>query len=161
MRRYLKDLLLITLCFLLCTGCTETKQPDNEEPENNTETVVIDDNKESVEVSDNMKITINDKEYSIKLEDNETVKALLDLLPLEFTMNELNGNEKYVYMDTSLPTDSYYPGHINAGDVMLFGSDCLVVFYKSFDTPYGYTRIGHIDDFPELGRNNVKARIEK
>ena len=31
--------------------------------------------------------------------------------------------EKYVYLDASLPTASFYPGHIDAGDVILFKID--------------------------------------
>ena len=84
------------------------------------------------------------------LEDNETAAALKEHLPLTLDMSELNGNEKYNYLPFELPTDSYSPGAIQTGDVMLYGSDCLVVFYKSFSTPYSYTRIGHIDDPSEL-----------
>lgn len=29
---------------------------------------------------------------------------------------------------------------------MLFGSDCVVLFYQSFDTRYSYTRIGRVVD---------------
>lgn len=76
-------------------------------------------------------------------------------------MNELNGNEKFAYLDTNLPTNSYSPKHINAGDVMLFGNNCLVIFYKSFDTTYNYTKIGHIDNLPDLGKNNVKVIFKK
>ena len=76
-------------------------------------------------------------------------------------MNELNGNEKYVYMNNSLTTNSYNPKHIEKGDVMLFGDNCLVIFYKSFDTSYSYTKIGHIDDLPDLGSGSVIVSFNK
>ena len=50
---------------------------------------------------------------------------------------------------------------INVGDVMLYGNNCLVVFYKSFDTSYSYTKIGHINNLPDLGNENISIRIEK
>ena len=113
---------------------------------------------------DNMsdvKILINDKEYSINLENNETVKELIKLLPLDITMSELNGNEKYIYLDSTLSTNSSNPKHINSGDIMLYGNNCLVIFYKSFDTSYSYTRIGHIDNLPNLGGGDISVKIEK
>ena len=85
------------------------------------------------EVIDTMKVTINEKEYFVSLEDNETTKSLISMLPLELSMSDLNGNEKYANLDQSLPTNEYSPNHIEAGDVMLFGDDCLVIFYQSFD----------------------------
>lgn len=83
---------------------------------------------------------------TIALEDNETAAALRELLPLELTMNELNGNEKFAYLDVSLPTSARNPGTITKGDVMLYGSSCLVVFYETFSTSYSYTRVGRIED---------------
>lgn len=44
---------------------------------------------------------------------------------------------------------------------MLYSSDCLVIFYKSFDTNYSYTKIGHIDNLPNLGSNSIIAKFEK
>ena len=112
-------------------------------------------------VSDSVKVLINGKEYTLVLEENETVKSFIDLLPKELNMSELNGNEKYVYLDSILPTDSYNPKHIEAGDVMLYGDNCLVIFYKSFDTNYSYTRIGHIDNLPDLGNESINIKIER
>ena len=108
-----------------------------------------------------MKAIINNKEYVINLENNETVTSLIKLLPMEITMSELNGNEKYIYLDNTLPTNSYNPNRINAGDVMLYGNNCLVIFYKSFDTSYSYTKIGHIDNLEDLGTGNITVKLEK
>ena len=76
-------------------------------------------------------------------------------------MSELNGNEKYVYLDKSLLTNPSNPKQINTGDVMLYGNNCLVIFYKSFETSYSYTKIGHIDNLPDLGNGNVIVKFEK
>ena len=110
---------------------------------------------------ESMKIIINDKEYPINLENNDTTNSMIEMLPLEITMDELNGNEKYVYLDKSLPTNSTNPKHINKGDIMLFGNDCLVIFYKSFDTTYSYTKIGHIDNLPNLGTGSIEIKLIK
>ncbi len=108
-----------------------------------------------------IKVIINDKNYSLILEDNLTTRKLLESLPINIEMNELNGNEKYVYMDVEYPTNTINPKHINKGDVMLYGNNCLVIFYKSFDTSYSYTRIGHIENLEDLGNDSIEVRIEK
>lgn len=91
-------------------------------------------------------LTINGTPYTATLEDTEAARELAERLPLSLSMSELNGNEKYCYLDEDLPTSSSRPGTIQAGDIMLFGSDCLVLFYETFSSGYGYTRIGRIDD---------------
>ena len=121
----------------------------------------------SEEINGDMKINlmINGEEFTAMLNDNETTRELLNRLPLEVSMSELNGNEKYYYFDESLPTNSYRPGSISTGDIMLYGSDCLVIFYEDFDTPYSYTRIGKIDNVDNLkdalGNGNVNVMISK
>lgn len=115
----------------------------------------------SSERVDSVKAIIDNQEFIINLENNETVKGLINILPQELNMNELNGNEKYVYLDNKLPTSPYNPKRINAGDVMLYGNNCLVIFYKSFDTSYSYTKIGHIDNLPDLGSGTISVKINK
>ena len=109
----------------------------------------------------NIKVIIKNQKYNVTLEGNETVNEFLEMLPQEFTMKELNGNEKYVYMDNSLPTNSINQKHIKSGDIMLYGNDCLVIFYKSFDTNYSYTKIGHIDNLPDLENDSVIVKFEQ
>lgn len=91
-------------------------------------------------------VTAGGQEFAVTLADNESAHRLMDLLPLTLDMNELNGNEKYYYLDTELPADPYQPRQINAGDLMLYGNNCLVLFYESFTSGYSYTRLGSVDD---------------
>jgi len=118
-------------------------------------------------------IIIGSKTFTATLANSETGKAFAALLPLTVTMNELNGNEKYHYLSSSLPTAAYQPGTIHAGDLMLYGNNCVVLFYETFNTSYSYTRIGAIDnpsdlspaDFASslasaLGSGDVSVRFE-
>ena len=105
-------------------------------------------------------IEVGDKTFTATLYDNETVTALIDMLPLTLNMSELNGNEKYYYLDDTLPTDSKRPSGIKEGDIMLYGNSCLVLFYESFSTSYSYTPIGHIDDPSGLAKALGKGSAE-
>ena len=111
-----------------------------------------------------LKIEANGHVFTATLLDNPTTRALLDRLPMTISMGELNGNEKYYYMPESLPTDSQKPGNIHAGDLMLYGSDCLVLFYESFSSGYSYTRLGSMDDpsglAAALGRGSVNVTFQ-
>ena len=119
---------------------------------------------EQIDMERKMTVTINGEEFSATLEDNETVRELLTRLPLTIEMEDLNSNEKYYYLDESLPQNDTNVGRVERGDIMLFGSDCLVLFYKSFETPYSYTRVGKIDDVDNLeeqfGQGSVRITFE-
>ena len=82
--------------------------------------------------------------FAVTLENNPTARAFAQMLPLTLDMPDLNDNEKHVKLPRSLPTHAVRPGTIRTGDVMLYGSDTLVVFYKTFPSSYSYTRIGRI-----------------
>ena len=106
-------------------------------------------------------LRIGSKTFTAKLFDNASSRALLAMLPMTLTMSELNGNEKYYQMPNRLPTKSQDVGTIKTGDLMLYGSDTLVLFYKSFTTSYSYTRLGYIEDVSglanALGQGSVQV----
>ena len=142
----MKKRILLLFILLILTGCNV--HPKEEK-------------KDSKEVIQTVKAIINEKEYEVQLESNHTVNDFVAILPKEFSMKELNGNEKYIYLDQSLSTNSSNPGQILAGDVMLYGDNCLVIFYESFDTSYSYTKIGHIEHLPNLGDGDIQVKFEK
>lgn len=98
------------------------------------------------EVEHVISIEVNGQTFSATLADNDTARAFAARLPMTLDMRELNGNEKYFYLNEPLPAAAQRVGQIRTGDLMLFGSDCVVLFYENFATSYTYTPIGRIDD---------------
>jgi hypothetical protein len=111
-----------------------------------------------------IKITVNSQSFKATLLDNNSSKAFKQMLPLTINMTELNGNEKYFDLPKSLPSNPSNPGSIKNGDLMLYGSKTLVLFYKTFSTSYSYTKLGSIDDVTglasALGSGKVTIKIE-
>ncbi len=111
-----------------------------------------------------MKIRIGEKTFAATLADNPTTSAFKALLPLTLKMSDLNGNEKFFHLPSPLPFDDVDPGTIQTGDLMLWSSKSVVLFYKTFPTSYSYTKLGRIDN-PEglsagVGAGDVTIKFE-
>lgn len=144
----LTNLVLATSLFLLNTSMTacsdDTPQQDLEIPE--TPGNEGSQNQEDMQTNRNIIITVYGTPFNATLADNDAARAFAAMLPVTMQMSELNGNEKYYYLDSSIPTESYTPGTINTGDIMLYGSSCVVIFYETFSSGYSYTRLGMINN---------------
>ncbi len=148
-KKYIWWLIFILLLILLLIFAFLKINKNDDEKDNNKDNSVM----------DIVKIKINDDEYELKLSNNETAKEFLKLLPLNIDMQELNGNEKYYYLNDTFSSNPQKIGKIEKGDVMLYGDDCIVIFYKTFNTAYSYTKIGHIDGLNELSSENITVLI--
>lgn len=110
-------------------------------------------------------LSINNQTFDLQLENNQTAQSFANLLPLDLSMQDHLNNEKYAKLPKPLPADDKRAGRIEAGDVMLFQGDTLVVFYESFDSSYRYTRIGRITETDNLkstlGSGSVRVKFEQ
>lgn len=152
MKKIFSAILIFTLIFSV--GCSAEK--------NSEEKISV----EKVEANEmKIKISIGGKIFDATLENNPSTQELIKKFPLEIEMTELNGNEKYFKFAEKFPSADKKIGEIHAGDLMLYDSSYLVIFYKNFSTSYKYTRLGRIENFEGLseifGDGNIFVKIEK
>jgi len=121
--------------------------------------IYIDEKTDSM--TDTLLIKVGGKEFKASLVSNPTTSAFKTMLPLTIDMKDLNSNEKFFDLTSNLPGNASNPGTINSGDIMLWGSNTLVLFYKTFSTTYSYTRIGRIENptglSAALGTGNTRV----
>lgn len=123
----------------------ENSSADASQEESSAADTSADESEEARE-ENTMTINVGGKKFTAHFYDTQAAREFGEMLPLTLEMSELNGNEKYIYLDRSFSAAAEKVGHISKGEIMLYGSDCVVLFYDSFDTPYSYTRLGYIDD---------------
>ena len=102
--------------------------------------------KEEIQVVGTLKMRINDTDVSVEWEENESVEALKELAkdsPLSVQMSMYGGFEQVGYLGTDLPRNDTQTV-TQSGDIVLYSSDQIVVFYGS--NSWAYTRLGHIMD---------------
>lgn len=108
-------------------------------------------------------MTVGERRYAVSLADTDAARAFVAMLPMTLDMPDLNGNEKHVELPTTLPANASPPRTIRVGDLMLYGSRTLVLFYLGFESPYAYTRLGRVDDpaglAQALGRGTARIRF--
>lgn len=158
---------LLSLCIIVLAGCGQQEVSGRQAAEE--ENIVEETDQEMTAgredagvKEENLVITVGGQEFTAEVEDNETTKTFLSMLPLTLNMNDFNGNEKVISLYESIrKEDPSCPGTIYLGDIMCYGSDQLVLFYDTFSTVYNYVKIGHVDDTEEyaeaLGTGSVEV----
>jgi hypothetical protein len=115
-------------------------------------------------IANRLIVRVTSHAFRATLLNNAAAAAFKARLPLRVEMTDLNRNEKFYQFSNNLPTQVLNPGTIQTGDLMLYGSNTLVLFYQTFPTAYSYTRLGRIDNpsglAAALGPGNVTVTYE-
>ncbi|MBR2831405.1 MAG: hypothetical protein IKE57_00585 [Oscillospiraceae bacterium] len=93
-----------------------------------------------------LKLVIGDTEVAVDWEESESVSALTELVapgPLTVQMSMYGGFEQVGPLGADLPRDDVQTA-AQAGDIVLYSGDQIVVFYGS--NSWAYTRLGRITD---------------
>ena len=110
-------------------------------------------------------MTVSGRRFPITLADSQAARDLAAELPLTLDMAELNGNEKHGELPRALPGDASRLGTIRNGDLMLYGANTLVIFYRTFESSFSYIRLGRVDDpaglVDALGRGSVRIILTR
>lgn len=160
----IKRYLLILFIMLSYISCSEGSSGTLYPPSSNQTTSPPSPSSPTEKGDSVIRITVGSKQYKVSLYDNQTAATFKAMLPLTLNMIEMNNNEKYYDLSQSLPTSATRVNNIYNGDLLLFGSSTLVLFYKSFSTSYSYTPIGRVDNpiglEAALGRRSVSVTFE-
>ena len=143
--------IIFTLYFLLVlTSCGKSNNSPTQittDESSTTITTPSDDNQTTKEdETDNMKLTlkINDIEVDVIWTDNDSVRALKNLAKdgLTINMSKYGGFEQVGSIGSTLPSaDTRIT--TNPGDIVLYSSNQIVLFYDS--NTWSYTKLGHIN----------------
>ena len=150
------SLILITVMAALCIGCgsTQSQATSAPEPEPSPELAPTEeapvteqpqDSKAESEEAETMRIKIGETDVEVAWEDNESVEALKELARdgLHIEMSMYGGFEQVGSIGKSLPREDRQTT-TQAGDIVLYSGNQLVVFYGS--NAWAYTRLGRIVD---------------
>ena len=152
MNRKIKIQLLLLLILFSACGRNIKNESGNK----------TDNNELSQKKEQTMKMYINAEEVSVLWEDNESVKALNELLPIEIERKMYGGFEQVGSIGKKLPRNDVQLT-TKPGDIVLYAGDQLVVFYGS--NSWAYTKLGKIDLNEDklkdlLGNGDVKIALK-
>ena len=154
----IKNLIAVLTFFTFSFGAASCSKDDDKTPTENNGDGNINPS------TTKMKITIGTTVFTATLYDNPSANAFKASLPLSINMTELNGNEKYYDLPNPLPTNASAGGDLKVGDLMLYGNNVLVLFYKNLNTTYNYTKLGYLDKpnglASALGVGNITVKFE-
>lgn len=155
----MRKITVMLIClFLLISGCNKDTEINDNPTEKESEPETVQEVKE-------MKMMINDTYVEVAWEENASVEALKEMCKngnVTVEMSMYGGFEQVGYLGQSLPTNDRQTT-TGSGDIVLYSSDNIVVFYGS--NSWSYTRLGHITDKNEsemkelLGNGDVTLTL--
>ena len=104
------------------------------------------------EMKKEIKLFIDEQEVEVSWEDNESVKALYNLMPLTINMSEYGGFEQTGAIGTSI-TRNDIQMNVVPGDIVLYNGNAISVFYS--ESEWRYTKLGHINNMSKTELNSL------
>ena len=173
-------ILLAAVCFMTLSACSSAGQGESGKIENaaasseaaageiqakQVQPVSSKNTMEEMSAMNIIRIRVNGHTFEMEMYDSEATQQFVKMLPMEFVMEELHGNEKFHYFSEDLSADDQEVGEIHEGDLMLYDSNCLVLFYEGLSTTYEYTPLGKIVETKglrdALGADDVMVSFEQ
>ena len=128
-------------------GTTQSAESEETAASEGAETSDVADNENNTEKEIlEMKMTINDTAVKVDWENNASVKALAKMTgngPVTIETEPYGGFEQVGSIGATLPSNDT-DIKTKAGDIMLYTSNQMVIFYGS--NSWAYTRLGRITD---------------
>ena len=135
-----------------CSGEAQNTAPSSPQAEATHET----DKKEQTTMK--MNVQIGNQTFTATLADTKAAQEFAQMLPMTITLDDYGGFEKVGSLGRSLTTSNSQITTV-AGDIVLYNSSNIVMFYGS--NSWSYTRLGKIDDLTgwadALGHGSVTA----
>lgn len=126
---------IILISFLI--GCTNNKITENKKIDES-------ESEEVIKMDNNLELKIQNTILDVTWYSNESVDALKKLAKdtLTINMNKYGGFEQVGSIGKTLPSNDINIT-INPGDIVLYSSNQIVIFYGS--NTWAYTKLGHIN----------------
>ena len=141
-KRMMAVLLMMVLLLAGCGNASPDESAAAEAVPVNQETETAEVDTTETEMENTMRLFIGETEAPVNWEENASVDALKELCPLTIQMSMYGGFEQVGPIGTAIPSEDTQTTTA-AGDIVLYNSNQIVVFYGS--NSWAYTRLGHID----------------
>lgn len=136
---------LLSPVLLSCEKVPDVTIPDTSEEKQEENDRSSGDKDDDTAMPKQIKITVSGKSLPVIIEENEATKALVASLreaSITYEADDYGGFEKVGSLGRSLPTSNSQIT-TQAGDVILYNGNQLVLFYGS--NSWSYTRIGRME----------------
>ena len=135
----IKRLLVVITSLFVLLGCKNNKSNNMSISGNNDfSNDISEQTKEDIK---DMKLYIDDEELEISWEDNDSVNALKQILPISINMHNYGGFEQTGLIGQSIVRNDKQIDVI-PGDIVLYNGNQISVFYNA--SSWSYTKLGHI-----------------
>ena len=160
-------IIFILLIFALSILCACDPKPNNVADNSSNDGATSGNNSQIEQEITIMYVTIYGNKLEVTLENNSSVRALVELLKqgdITYTANDYGGFEKVGNIGHSLPRNDT-PIDTEAGDVILYQGNQICLYYGN--NSWSFTRIGKINGYTNdelcnllgAGKGSVKVTV--